>query len=401
MIYLDNSATTPVAKEVFEAMIPYLTTEYGNPSSKYYEHAIRAREAVEQARINVAKLINAKPEEIIFTSGATESTNMIIKGVSDYKKYYEKKGNHIITTKVEHKATINTCKFLNGEIYSNNDATFSIDGKLSKVDRGFDVTFLDVNKNGQVEPETLENAIKDKTVLASIIWGNNEIGSLNDINRLYAVCEKNHIPFHTDATQILGKIDINVKKVPVNFMSFSAHKLHGPKGVGAAYIKADDYGMPPFSALLHGGEQENGMRGSTLAVHNIVGFGKAAEVAFREREIVNKYYNELDGQIIALIENNSNLQLLGDINNRLPGIYSIIINIKDFNNERFLKKIGSEVAISTGSACTAGQPSHVLQAIGLGDYTSKVIRISVGNLDDKILVVDEMKKLFHKINSYA
>lgn len=401
MIYLDNSATTPVAKEVFEAMVPYLTTEYGNPSSKYYEHAIRAKEAVEQARINVAKLINAKSEEIIFTSGATESTNMVIKGVSDYRKYYEKKGNHIITTKVEHNATINTCKFLNGEIYSNSDATFLIGGKPLKVDRGFNVTFLDVNKYGQVEIDTLENAIKDKTVLVSIIWGNNEIGSLNDINKLYAVCKKNNILFHTDATQVLGKIDIDVQKAQADFMSFSAHKLHGPKGVGAAYIKADDYGIPPFSALLHGGEQENGMRGSTLAVHNIVGFGKAAEIALREQENTKKYYDELDEQIISVIKNNAHLQLLGDINNRLPGIYSIIVDKKDFNNERFLKKIGSEVALSTGSACTAGQPSHVLQAIGLGDYTSKVIRISVGNLDDKMLVIDEIKKLFYKINSYV
>ncbi len=399
MIYLDNSATTPVAKEVFEAMIPYLTTEYGNPSSKYYEHAIRAKEAVEQARINVAKLINAKPEEIIFTSGATESTNMIIKGVSDYKKYYEKKGNHIITTKVEHKATMNTCRFLNGEIYSNSDATFSISGKPLKVDRGFDVTFLDVNKYGQVEVEILENAMKDKTIIVSIIWGNNEIGSLNDINRLYSVCKKNNVLFHTDGTQVLGKLGIDVKKTHIDFMSFSAHKLHGPKGVGAAYIKADDYGLPPFSALLHGGEQENGMRGSTLAVHNIVGFGKAAEIALREQKNVDKYYKEIDGKVISLIKSDAHLQLLGDINNRLPGIYSIIVNKKDFNNERFLKKIGSEVAISTGSACTAGQPSHVLQAIGLGDYTSKVIRISIG-YEKSIDPINSINSLITKLTDY-
>ncbi|EGD45822.1 LOW QUALITY PROTEIN: Cysteine desulfurase [Ruminiclostridium papyrosolvens DSM 2782] len=380
MIYLDNSATTPVAQEVFEAMIPYLTTEYGNPSGKYYELAIRAKEAVEQARINVANLINAKPEEIIFTSGATESTNMIIKGVSDYKKYYEKKGNHIITTKVEHKATINTCKFLNGEIYSNSDATFLIGGKPLKVDRGFEVTFLDVNNCGQIEIEDFEDAIKDKTILASIIWGNNEIGSLNDISTLYQVCKNHSVLFHTDATQVVGKLGIDVKDIPVDFMSFSAHKLYGPKGIGAAYIKSDDYGIPPFSALLHGGEQESGMRGSTLAVHNIVGFGKAAEIALREREAKNKFYKELDEKIIKIISDLPNIKIIGDLENRIPGVYSIIVDKKDFNNERFLKKIGNRIALSSGSACTAGQPSHVLKAIGLGEYTGKVLRISVSYL---------------------
>jgi len=399
MIYLDNSATTPVTQEVFEAMKPFLTTEYGNPSSKYYPLAVNAKQAVDKAREFVAKLIGANPEEIVFTSGASESTNMIIKGVADYKKYYEKKGNHIITSKAEHKATINTCKFLNGDIYSNNDATFSIEGKPVRVDRGFEATFIDVNEYGQVEPEILEKAIKHNTILVSIIWGNNEIGSLNDITKLYAVCKKHDVLFHTDATQALGKLDVDVNKTPVDFMSFSAHKLHGPKGVGAAYIKADDYGIPPFTALVHGGEQENGIRASTLAVHNIVGFGKAAEIALREREEKNKYYNELDEQVISLIKCIPNFRLIGNINNRLPGVYSIIVDKKDFNNERFLKKIGEEIALSTGSACTAGQPSNVLQAIGLGDYTSKVIRISVG-YEKFTNPIDSINFLITKIINY-
>jgi len=399
MIYLDNSATTPVAQEVFEAMKPFLTTEYGNPSSKYYSLAINAKQAVDKARESVAKLIGAKPEEIVFTSGATESTNMIIKGIADYKKYYEKKGNHIITSKVEHMATLNTCKFLNGDIYSNNDATFSIGGKPVRVDRGYDVNFLDVNEYGKVEPEILEKAIIDNTVLASIIWGNNEIGSLNDIATLYTVCKKYNILFHTDATQVLGKLDIDVKKIPVDFMSFSAHKLHGPKGVGAAFIKSDDYGMPPISALLHGGEQENGMRGSTLAVHNIVGFGKAAEIALRDGEERNKYYDELDKEVISIIKSTPDFRLVGDINNRLPGIYSIIVEKKDFNNERFLKKFGLEIALSTGSACTAGQPSHVLQAIGLGEYTGKVIRISIG-YEKSMNPINSIHFLITKLTNY-
>jgi len=382
MIYLDNSATTPINREVFEAMIPYLTTEYGNPSSKYYELAVNAKQAVEKARECVAKLIGARYEEIVFTSGATESTNMIIKGVSDYKKYYEKKGNHIITSKVEHKATINTCKFLNGDIYSNSDATFSLGDKPLKVDRGFEATFLDVNEFGQVEPEILENAIKSTTVLVSIIWGNNEIGSLNDISSLYSVCKEHGVLFHTDATQVIGKLDIDVRKTPVDFMSFSAHKLCGPKGIGAAYVKSDDYGLPPFSAFMHGGEQENGLRASTLAVHDIVGFGKAAEIVLRDKNEIKKYHQEFDKIITSAFSKLPFARILGNPKEKLLGVVSIIIDKPSFNNERFLKKVSNRIALSTGSACTAGQPSHVLQAIGLEDYTSNVIRISVGeNID--------------------
>lgn len=193
MIYLDNSATSPIAQEVFEAMRPYLQEEYGNPSSKYYPLAAHAADAVENSRSWVAKLIHAKPEEIIFTCGSTESTNMIIKGVADYKKYYEKKGNHIITSKVEHHATLNTCRFLNGDIYSNQDATFSLFGKVPKVDRGYEVTFLDVNEYGQVTPDSFEKAIRLTTTLASFIWANNEIGSLNDMDALTAVAHKHLI----------------------------------------------------------------------------------------------------------------------------------------------------------------------------------------------------------------
>lgn len=213
MIYLDNSATSPIAQEVFEAMRPYLQEEYGNPSSKYYPLAAHAADAVENSRSWVAKLIHAKPEEIIFTCGSTESTNMIIKGVADYKKYYEKKGNHIITSKVEHHATLNTCRFLNGDIYSNQDATFSLFGKVPKVDRGYEVTFLDVNEYGQVTPDSFEKAIRLTTTLASFIWANNEIGSLNDMDALTAVAHKHQVLLHADATQIAGKLPINVDEV--------------------------------------------------------------------------------------------------------------------------------------------------------------------------------------------
>lgn len=377
MIYLDNSATSPVTQEVFEAMQPYLQEEYGNPSSKYYTLATHAADAVEISRNLVAKLIRAKPEEIIFTCGATESTNMIIKGISDYKKYYEKKGNHIITSKVEHHATLNTCRFLNGDIYSNQDATFSLFGKISKVDRGFEVTFLDVNEYGQVAPESFEAALRPTTTLASFIWANNEIGSLNDIDTLAKIAHRHQVLLHADATQIAGKLPINVQKTMVDFLSLSAHKFHGPKGVGAAYIRGDNYGIPPISAFMHGGEQEHGLRAGTLAVHNIVGFGKAAELAITNEQKQMAYIQKLEDTARQIIATNENLELLGDPAHHLPGVISLVVKNDDFDNERFVKHISSTFAVSTGSACTAGMPSHVLQAIGRGDSVSKVLRISL------------------------
>lgn len=244
------------------------------------------------ARKWVAKLIHAKPEEIIFTCGSTESSNMIIKGVADYKKYYEKKGNHIITSKVEHHATLNTCRFLNGDIYSNQDATFSLFGKVPKVDRGYEVTFLDVNKYGQVTPESFEKAIRPTTTLASFMWANNEIGSLNDMDALVTVAHKHHVLLHADATQIAGKLPINVDQTKVDFLSLSAHKFHGPKGVGAAYIRGDDYGLPPMSAFMHGGEQEHGLRAGTLAVHNIGWLWKSCRVGHCKRTATNCLHSE-------------------------------------------------------------------------------------------------------------
>lgn len=382
MIYLDNGATTPVKEEVYLAMEPYLKEEYGNPSSKYYTTAIRAQEAVENSRYQVAQLLNAKPEEIIFTAGSTESTNMIIKGVADYKKYYENGGNHIITSTVEHHATLNTCRFLNGEIYSNHDAVFSLNGRTSTVNRGYEVSFLGVNEYGQVETEDFEAEIKDSTILASFIWGNNEIASLNDINKLCETSHKNKILFHTDATQVFGKIPIDLRRTPVDYLSCSAHKVFGPKGVGAAFIKSDDYGLPPITSLLHGGEQENGVRAGTLAVHNIVGFGKAAELAKQKLDKNLKSILDSDKDILDLIRRTPTVELLGDPVYRIPGIYSIVVKSPHFSNERFLKKVSRDFAASTGSACALGEPSHVLKAIGRGEDTGRVIRISSLNKKD-------------------
>ena len=383
MIYLDNAATSPVDEEVLDAMLPYLREEYGNPSSKYYCKADNAKQAVENARAKVASLFGAASEEIIFTAGSTESTNMIIKGVLDYSRYYCSGKNHVITSNAEHKATLNVCKYLNGEIYSNNDATMSLFSANSRVDRGYQATFIEVDEHGIISSDKLEQAITDETALASFIYVNNEIGSINDITALAKVAHSHNVLIHADVTQAAGKIPINVTELGVDFLSASAHKFYGPKGIGCAYIKADKYGLPPITALLHGGEQESGIRAGTLAVHNIVGFGKAAEIAMRDMAKNHKLICELDDYLITKLKSCGSIRVLMPDEFRAKGIISILVDKTDFNNERFIKRISDEVAISTGSACSLGEPSHVIKALGLKDQTSKVIRISLNKFTTK------------------
>jgi cysteine desulfurase len=320
VIYLDNSATTPIDPEVLDAMMPYLKEEYGNPSSRHYTLAKNAEKAVEEAREKLAMLIKAKPSEIIFTSCASESNNFVIKGVADYKKNYEHCGNHIITSKVEHKSILQTCKFLNGEVYLNkekNKRKTYVSKKVEniKINRGYEVTFLGVNEYGQVENKTLNEAIKENTILISLIWGNNEIGSLNDIKSLSKLTKSKNILFHSDATQVLGKIDIDVNEVPVDFLSFSAHKIYGPKGIGACYMRGKMKDVPniDITALIHGGMQEGGYRAGTLAVHNIVGFGKAAEIANRDMKSYVKKLTKLEIETKKMLKTIfHDAQFLGD-----------------------------------------------------------------------------------------
>lgn len=377
MIYFDNSATSPVDEEVLEAMLPYLREEYGNPSSKYYCKAVNAYNAVEEARKHVAKLLGAKPEEIIFTSGATESTNFIIKGYLDYRRYYGDGKNHVITSVAEHKATLNTCKYLNGELYSNNDPTISLFGDKKKIDRGYEASFVEINENGEITVEAIGDAIRDNTAMVSVIYVNNEIGTISDVGSIAALCETKDIAFHSDLTQALGKIPIDVHELGLDYASCSAHKIYGPKGVGAAYLKSDEYGIQPITAFMHGGEQESGFRAGTLAVHNIVGFGKAAEIAIRDFAVNEERIRRLDQMLIAGITEISDIPLTNKSDKRLPGIVSIVVDKKDFNNERFIKHISDRLALSTGSACSAGEPSYVITALGLEDKVSKVLRISL------------------------
>ena len=368
MIYLDNSATTPIDPEVLDAMLPYLKEEYGNPSSRHYTLAINAEKAVEHAREQVASLINADPKEIIFTGGASESNNFIIKGVADYLKFYEEKGNHIITSTVEHKSVLQTCHFLNGDVFWNIPDTTVASRFLKKknttkkIDRGFEVSFLSVNQYGQVLNETFEESIKENSILASFIWGNNEIGSLNNINELGRIAHNNGILFHSDATQVLGKIDINVKELPVDFLSFSAHKIYGPKGVGAAFIRQSGLSDFKLTSLIHGGQQESGYRAGTSAVHNIVGFGKACEIAKRDMNEYTQKISELEIETKKMLtEKYPGIEFLGDPDNHIPGMIGMLI--PDIVNEMFIKNLADTVAISAGSACGIGEPSYVIKEI--------------------------------------
>ena len=377
MIYFDNSATTPIDEEVLDAMLPYLKEEYGNPSSKYYCKAVNAHNAVEEARLNVARLLGSTPDEIIFTAGATESSNFIIKGYLDYRRYYGDGKNHVITSVAEHKATLNTCKYLNGDIYSNDDPTLTLYGGKKTVDRGYEASFVGITDYGEILSSAVENAIKSNTALVSVIYVNNEIGTISDIGSIATLCAKRGIAFHSDLTQAIGKKPINVHELGLDYASCSAHKIYGPKGIGAAYLKSDAYGIQPITAFMHGGEQEFGFRAGTLAVHNIVGFGKAAEIALRDLSKNERRLRKLDRMLLDGLKEIQWIFLTNNTSKRLPGIISIIVDKKDFNNELFIKHISDQFALSTGSACSAGEPSYVISALGLGEKVSRVLRISL------------------------
>ena len=383
MIYLDNSATSRVDPEVIDAMEPFLREEYGNPSSKYYSKAVLARNAVEDAREKVADLLGVSSGEVIFTAGATESTNFIIKGFMDYRRYYGDGKNHIITSNVEHKATLNVCKYLNGDIYSNDDPTVTLFGDKTKVDRGYEASFVDALSTGEITKESIEAAIRDNTAMVSVIYVNNEVGTISDIGKIADLCKEHDIALHVDLTQAVGKVSISLSQMGIGFASCSAHKIHGPKGVGAAVVKADVYGIQPITAFMHGGEQEQGFRAGTLAVHNIVGFGKAAEIALRDFEKNTEYIRAIDEYAVNKLIHIKGIRLTNPTSSRIPGIISILVEKKNFNNERFIKTIAEEIALSTGSACSAGEPSHVLAAMGLGDMTSSVLRISLNKYTTK------------------
>lgn len=355
MIYLDNNATTMIDPEVLEAMLPYLKELYGNPSGKYLL-ARQSQEAVNTSRQQIAQLLNADPGEIIFTSGASESNNFILKGVSDA---HRDKGNHIITSAIEHKSILETCHYLET--------------------KGFTVTYLPPTSEGIVTVESLQRSLTEKTILASISWVNNELGTINDIPAMANFCAVNNVFFHTDATQAIGKVRIDLNLIPINFLSFSGHKIYAPKGVGGCFIRKTKLGLKEkITPIIHGGSQEFGYRAGTLAVPNIVGLGKAADIAFQNFDAHQSKLKLLDKELHSLlIQKFNHIKFNGCKHTRVPGITNFFI--PNMSTELIIKKLSQEIAVSNGSACSASKPSHVLQMIGLSlDQIRSSIRISMG-----------------------
>lgn len=338
LIYLDNGATTKVDDKVLKAMLPFFTEKYGNASSSHILGR-EAKEAMEKSRKVIAKTLGAKTDEIIFTSGGTESNNLAIKGVAFANK---KKGNHIIITTIEHDCIVNCCKWLETQ--------------------GFNITYLDVDKDGFVNPKEFEKAITKKTILASVIHGNNEIGTVQDLKTLGNICKKHRIIFHTDACQSFTKTDINVKKLDIDLITLNAHKIHGPKGVGALYIKKGTKIIP----WQHGGGHENNFRSGTENVSGIVGFAKSAELGMNLKHV--KHMAKLRDKLINAILEMPGASLNGPRENRLCN--NVNIKFKDLEGEvvgGYLNQ--NNICSSVGSACLAHStgPSHVLKAIGLSD----------------------------------
>lgn len=342
-IYLDNNATTPCDPRVVEAMLPYFTEKFGNAASRSHAFGWVAEEAVDYAREQVAKLINADPKEIIFTSGATEADNLALKGVFEM---YATKGNHIITCTTEHKAVLDTCKHIE---------------KL-----GGQVTYLPVQADGLIDLKELENAITDKTILIAIMYGNNEIGVVQPIREISAIAHKHGVLFFTDATQAVGKIPVDVNADGIDLMAFSAHKMYGPKGVGALYVRRKNPRVK-VTAQMDGGGHERGMRSGTMNVPGIVGFGKACEICMNEMEAEGKRLSIMRDRLEKGLTELEESYVNGNTEHRLPHVCNI--SFKYVEGEGLMMGFNKNIALSSGSACTSAslEPSYVLKALGLGD----------------------------------
>ncbi len=362
-IYLDNNATTPMDPRVLEAMIPYFTEKFGNAASRNHQFGWVAEEAVDYAREQVAKLIGADEKEIIFTSGATESDNLAIKGVYEM---YAQKGNHIITVTTEHKAVLDTCHHLE---------------KL-----GAQVTYLKVNAEGLIDLTELENAITDKTILVAIMYANNEVGVIQDVKKISEICHRKGTLFFTDATQAVGKIPVDVIRDGIDLMAFSAHKMYGPKGVGALYVRRKNPRVK-VTAQMDGGGHERGMRSGTLNVPSIVGFGKACEICMTDMESDNARISVMRDKLEAGLTQLEESYVNGSREHRLPHVSNI--SFKYVEGEGLMMGFNKNIALSSGSACTSAslEPSYVLKALGLGDdLAHSSLRFGLGRFttDDQI-----------------
>lgn len=351
--YFDNAATTQVNQDVIKEMLPYFSIEYGNPSS-LYSIGRRAKRALEEARRKIANIINCKPNEIYFTSCGTESDNLAIKGIAYANK---EKGKHIITSKIEHPAVLNTCKELE--------------------EQGYKVTYLDVDQNGIVNVEQLKASIKTDTILITIMFANNEIGTIQPIEEIGKIAKENNIIFHTDAVQAIGNLKIDVKKLNINALSMSAHKFYAPKGIGALYVGED----VNFKQIQNGGHQEKNKRAGTENLAEIVGMSKALELIYKNFENHNNKIKELRDYYIEKIQSNIvDSKLNGDRINRLPG--NANMSFKNINAEELLFELDDKgICASAGSACSSGStsPSHVLTAIGLPpEWANGTLRVTIG-----------------------
>jgi cysteine desulfurase len=374
-IYLDYSATTPIDPRVAEKMIPYITEHFGNPASRSHSFGWTAEKAVEEAREEVAKLVNADPREIVWTSGATESNNLAIKGASHF---YSTKGKHVLTIATEHKAVIDAVRELERE--------------------GFTATYLEPEPNGLVDLEKFKKAIRPDTVLASVMIVNNEIGVIQDIEALGNICRNEKVIFHIDAAQATGKVDIDLEKLPVDLMSFSAHKTYGPKGIGALYVRRKP--RIRIEAQMHGGGHERGMRSGTLATHQIVGMGEAFRIARLEMKSENERIIKLRDKLLQGLQSIEEVYVNGDLKHRIP--HNLNISFNYVEGESLIMAV-KDIAVSSGSACTSAslEPSYVLRALGRSDELAhSSIRFSIGRFTTEAdvdftiqLLKDKIQKL--------
>ena len=378
-IYMDYSATTPVDPRVVDKMIPYLRESFGNPASRSHPFGWEAEKAVETAREQVAALVNADPREIVWTSGATESDNLAIKGAANF---YSSKGKHIITVKTEHKAVLDTTRELERQ--------------------GFEVTYLDVKDNGLIDIEVFKQAIRPDTILASVMMVNNEIGVIQDIETLGEICREKGVIFHVDAAQATGKVEIDLQKLKVDLMSFSAHKTYGPKGIGALYVRRKP--RIRIEAQMHGGGHERGMRSGTLATHQIVGMGEAFRIAKEEMATENERIRMLRDRLYRGLNTMEEVYVNGDMEARVPHNLNISFNFVE--GESLIMAI-KDVAVSSGSACTSAslEPSYVLRALGRNDELAhSSIRFTVGRFtteEEVDYVVELLKNKIGKLRDLS
>ena len=381
-VYMDYLATTPVDPRVMEAMVPFFTSTYGNAASRNHQFGWEAEEAVESARKSIADAIGAKPSEIIFTSGATESNNLSLAGLWEM---YKEKGNHIVTLVTEHKCVLDTAEYLQRE-------------------KGVDVTFLSVKEDGLVDLDELKAALREDTLLVSVMFANNEIGVLQPIAEIGKLCKERGIFFHTDAAQALGKVAIDVEELGVDLLSMSGHKVYGPKGIGALYVRKRKPRVK-LKPIIHGGGHERGMRSGTLNVPAIVGFGKAVEIAIAEMEAETKRASILRDRLEqALLKELDYTQVNGSVENRLPGLSNI--SFAYVEGEGLMMAI-PDIAVSSGSACTSAslEPSYVLKALGLSDELAhSSIRFGIGRFtteEEVDYVVQSMVKGVRKLRELS